>query len=170
MNIFKNKGKNKYGFTIIELIVVIAIIAVLAAIVITNVNDISRKDRNVKRLADIKAYAIAFAMAFEKNGEYPKPVIPSCLGNYKNDTCWGGRVSEFESFNTILAEFIPSLPASEDPVMANGLNYNGYVCQYISRLKALTLTWLMEGESQSCGTGKVSSPNYYGATVCIYSF
>lgn len=57
----RNKGKEKYGFTIIEIMTVIGIIAILAAILVPNFNKYIVDSKKV----DVKSIAREFVMAVE---------------------------------------------------------------------------------------------------------
>jgi prepilin-type N-terminal cleavage/methylation domain-containing protein len=59
------------AFTLIELLVVIAIIGLLASIVVTNVNNVRAKARDVKRISEIAAIQKALDSYYIDNGAYP---------------------------------------------------------------------------------------------------
>lgn len=174
----KSKNNKKTGFTLIELLVVIAIIGILAAIVLVGVNDVRRKSRNIKRLADIRNYASAFAMAYDQNGEYPDPgnTFPYCLGDYPDDTCSSEEVSESPDLNAILDDFI-ALPTDEYPILCDGWDASGYIYNCSNRpsstgiCRRVTVYWTMEGAYQSCGVGtiRLGFEDYCGNTFCIYT-
>ncbi|HLP86932.1 MAG TPA: type II secretion system protein [Candidatus Paceibacterota bacterium] len=51
------------GFTLIELLVVVAVIGVLSAIVISSINTAKMRNRDAKRISDVKALQVAIEMA-----------------------------------------------------------------------------------------------------------
>jgi prepilin-type N-terminal cleavage/methylation domain-containing protein len=63
--------KKRFGFTLIELIVVITIIAVLTAIGVVSYSGVTRKSRDSRRMADLEKYRIALEMARQVGSTYP---------------------------------------------------------------------------------------------------
>ena len=164
--------QNKSGFTLIELLVVISIIGLLSSVVLASLGSAREKARNVKRLSDIKQYSIAFELAFDDNVEYPDRGNTSwaCLGNYPDDACWGNNgtsVAENAALNSILDDYIPSLPIG-------GMvgNWEGYLYRCLTRVNdrctTIDVRWFMEGINQSCGGETLLNANYsnLGVTYC----
>lgn len=61
----------KKGFTIIELLVVIAIIGLVAAIVLVSIGNVKAKNRDARRMADMKQIATALNLYNNTNNRYP---------------------------------------------------------------------------------------------------
>lgn len=66
-----NTSISQDGFTLIELLVVIAIVGFMSSIVVTVVNDVRIKSRNVKRRTDIEQIRKALELYHSANGSYP---------------------------------------------------------------------------------------------------
>ena len=64
---------NKKGFTIIELLVVISIIGLLSTISVVVLNGARIKNRDTRRLADMKQLSTALELYFDIYGELSKP-------------------------------------------------------------------------------------------------
>lgn len=67
----------RYGFTIVELLIVIVVIAILAAITIVAYNSISKRARDSARTEDVSTVMKAIEMYRATNGVYPD----ACGGN-----------------------------------------------------------------------------------------
>ena len=170
MNKQKHFGKlSARGFTIIELIVVIAIIAVLAGIVLVNVQGYIKKAQNAQTLADVGNYVKALEMARAQNGTYPSTSNSIvCLGHYSSGSCWNGAIYNSSATETSLKPFIAGLPGNTNKICPSTLSdcYNGYT--YRSTGSAVTILYMLDGASQSCGVGTVLA-SYTNATYCIFS-
>ena len=71
----------KYGFTLVELLIVIVIIGILAAISIVSYSGISTSARNVARVQELKQWEKLFELYRAQNGEYPAMANAGyCLG------------------------------------------------------------------------------------------
>lgn len=68
-------GKNKKGFTILELLVSIAIISVLAAVVLATVTGIKARSRDGKRMSDTREIVKALNLYSNNHGKFP--IVPS---------------------------------------------------------------------------------------------
>jgi prepilin-type N-terminal cleavage/methylation domain-containing protein len=64
-------SKLSKGFTLIELLVVIAIIGILSSVVLASMNSARKKSRDSRRQQDIKGYATALELSFDKYAGYP---------------------------------------------------------------------------------------------------
>jgi len=61
----------KFGFTLIELMVVVFIVALLASLVVVNVNQARKKARDAKRIADLNTVATALQAFYADHHYYP---------------------------------------------------------------------------------------------------
>jgi general secretion pathway protein G len=110
-----DKLNRKYGFTIVELLVVIVVIAVLAAITIVAYNGIQARARDSQRDQDIKTVAKALELYYIDNGQYPA-IAPNGstgagLGNYwatTTDGSWSVLAS------ALAPKYLSKLP--EEPI------------------------------------------------------
>ena len=59
--------KNKKGFTLIELLVVVSVIAILSAVGVAAYSSTSKKGRDTRRKADMKAFQNAMEQYYEAN-------------------------------------------------------------------------------------------------------
>lgn len=72
--------KSRYGFTIVELLIVVVVIAILAAIVIVSYNGIQGRAREVKIQSDIKQVAQLIEAYKITHGEYPVTSAVTIIG------------------------------------------------------------------------------------------
>lgn len=63
--------KNKYGFTLLELMIIIVILGVLAALISGNFITSLKKGRDARRKADLQQIQKALEMYYEDNKKYP---------------------------------------------------------------------------------------------------
>lgn len=59
------------GFTLIELLVVISIIALLSSVIFTSVNEVRRKARDTRRIADFRQFVNALELFYDTYRAYP---------------------------------------------------------------------------------------------------
>ena len=65
--------KNRFGFTIVEVLVVIGIIAILTVIIFPSISNIRAKNRDAEKVSDIAAIQLGLSLyKNQQNGEYPK--------------------------------------------------------------------------------------------------
>ena len=64
-------GRNPYGFTLIEIMVVVVILGILAAIIIPRISDRPEQARRTKAIMDIKSIETALSLFHMDNGFYP---------------------------------------------------------------------------------------------------
>lgn len=86
---FRNKTKNKDGFSLIELLVVISIIAVLTAVLMINFVGARERSRDSQKIQDLNNLKNALRMYYNDNQAYPSPGAtncPDCLNGAINST------------------------------------------------------------------------------------
>lgn len=66
--------KNKFGFTIVEVLVVIGVIALLTVIIFPAVNEIRAKNRDAERVSDIAAIQLGLSLYYSHKGVYPNSI------------------------------------------------------------------------------------------------
>ncbi len=67
----KSSSPRKFGFTLIEILVVVAIMGVLLSIVMENIGSAQARSRDHKRIADIKAIQLALEQYYDGNNTFP---------------------------------------------------------------------------------------------------
>ncbi len=68
-----NASKHKFGFSLIELLVVISILAILATIGLVFYGKITAKVRDLRRMSDLAAIRSAVEMYYSATGTFPGP-------------------------------------------------------------------------------------------------
>jgi len=71
IKILKTAGKEKSGFTLIEMLVVIGIIAVLASLVLVGLGGARRAGADTKKIANLNQVRNSLELYYLKNGSYP---------------------------------------------------------------------------------------------------
>lgn len=119
---------NKWGFTLIELMIAISIIAVISAVGFTTFSQSQMRARDSRRKSDLRAISVALELFRQKNGRYPCAGVTTQNEQSLTPSEWiidknsGGCAG----VNTLLAPtYINSMP--KDP-----LNTSSYYYQYQS--------------------------------------
>ena len=98
---------NSKGFTLIELLVVIAIIGMLSSTVLASLNSARAKGRDARRMADLRQIALAMELYYDDYGHYPCENASNCSGQSVNAN---GKIGEGAGLDTLLANYLPSIP------------------------------------------------------------
>lgn len=69
----KNKHRNSYAFTLVELIVVITILVILGTIAFISLSGYSGSARDSSRVSDITNLSKSLDIAYIKTSMYPSP-------------------------------------------------------------------------------------------------
>lgn len=169
-------AKNKYGFTIVELLVVIVVVGVLASIVTIAYSGISQRAENNKTISAVNQIVKLLVNYKElNNGNYPSGVsgLYSCIGSdYSDGICFdattGGygvtaRVST--TFNSAL-QTVGSIPQASTKKLT--MSANGYIVAGASfETGTRMIRYVLEGNSQACAVAGSTGPfNYGGVTEC----
>ena len=113
--------KKRYGFTIVELLIVIVVIAILATVVAVAYNGAAAKSRNAQTGAAIKKYVEALVLYKTLKGKYPDGNAnnKTCLGTgYPGGKCWRGEIDENATFTQALRDVYGSgLPVSGNEIL-----------------------------------------------------
>lgn len=169
-------AKNKYGFTIVELLVVIVVIGVLASIVTIAYSGISRRAENNKTISAVNQIVKLLANYKElNNGNYPSGAsgLYSCIGSeYTDGICFDATTGGFgvmarvnTNFNTAL-QSVGSIPQASTKKLT--MSVNGYIVAGASfETSSKVIRYHLEGDSQPCSISGATGPyNYGGVTQC----
>lgn len=122
-------SKKKYGFALMELLVVLGIIGILFSVVLFNVNEAHKQARDTGRKADLKQLQLALDLYFQENGEYPA----GCDNNTTHFVGPGPFTSSDELLTCDDDNYIPDLTSSNmltslpiDPIFEHDDN-KGYL-------------------------------------------
>lgn len=107
----KKYDLRKFGFTLVELLVVMAIIGILAALVVGNFRNTQIKGRDAQRKSDLKQLASAMELYFNDYGRYPPASAGNLLGcPAPTGSCsWGS--GNFTDGQTIYMRTLPDDPS-----------------------------------------------------------
>ncbi len=119
------KYKNAKGFTLIELLVVIAIIGLLSTLAVIALNSARQKQRDAKRVSDIKQMQTALELYYADTSSYP-PAPAGNLGENQNALalCAGGWKTSCAANETTYMGQVPKDPGSTHYIYTlNGSDY-----------------------------------------------
>ena len=111
-----NRGQNKNGFTIVELLIVIVVIGILAAISMIAYSNVQANARYSAYRSDIQTINKAILMYYADNGSYPGAVTGSCWTNASTGT--GNFISG------LAPNYLPKIPDVIN--FSSGQNYYAY--------------------------------------------
>ena len=153
---YKIHPKKLTGFTLIELLVVIAIIGIITTISTMSFVTIRSKERDSRRLVDIKKISFALEKYYSIHGSYP-----NCANGCSNST----DSSWFTCYGEALEPFIGVIPSDPDP----GRFAYCLTTAYRSSGDQLSLYYSLENDNPN--NSNIGDSNwlnsYYGARVYI---
>lgn len=114
------------GFTLIELLVVIAIIGILATLIITNIQGVRERGRDLRRKSDLSSIQKSLRLYYNDNKVYPDSSVAyqivGCGTTASTITCsWG---SSFAKNSTTYMSRLPLDPLSSP---TNVISYSYYL-------------------------------------------
>lgn len=129
--VLQNAKIKKYGFTLLEMLVVIFVIIMVAVGILISISDTRAKARDTRRRADLRQVATALALYFNENSAYPFTGL---------NRVWLGTCSGYESKGQSGADgwvpdlaptYMPALPVDPKPIepygcylyTSNGVDY-----------------------------------------------
>jgi prepilin-type N-terminal cleavage/methylation domain-containing protein len=132
----KRLASSRFGFTLIEVLVVIAIIGILVTIVSASFSEAREQSRDKIRMADLKQLQLALESYKAQYGRYPAmgcsvPTSPGGVGGVwvgpppmsGSPNSWGGWGCD-EYITGLVPEFLPELP--KDPIFDDDVDA-GYI-------------------------------------------
>ena len=109
-------GKQRQGYTLVEMLVVITIIAILAGVVSIVVFDNLKVGRDAERQTDLQVIATAIEEYKRKHGRYPEMgCIPLVAGWSRQQDCY--------DFAADLGTVLPQIPRDPSPGSGDGYVY-----------------------------------------------
>lgn len=161
----------RYGFTIVELLIVIVIIAILAALVVVAYNGIQVRAENNKTVAAVNQAVKLLHIYHETNGTYPSTTNYACIGSgYESNICHmgtdGTTVSGTDqvAFNTALRSVgnIPQPSTKQFTATANAQRVAGATFESSTKM----IRYHLNGVNQPCGAGGTGPFSYDTFTQC----
>lgn len=160
--------KNKFGFTLVELLVVMAILGILITVIAGGFRSAQARGRDAQRKSDLKQIAQSMELFFSDYGRYPDDLGGRVLGcpylaGGGSPCTWGEN--EFTDQKTIYFKILPKDPTSSQDYyyrIVPGSNSQKY--QLFARLE--------NTQDEDCLGGNCSTPPVVyscGAKTCNFA-
>lgn len=111
-----NRPLSRFGFTIIELVIVVSIISLLATILVMNFNESRMSARDDARKASLSQLQVALELYKAQHGRYPAMgcggtnTVVRWIGPGPHSVSWANNNHCAEYIVGLAPEFIPELP------------------------------------------------------------
>ena len=168
----------KFGFTLLELLIVIAIIGILAAIVLVALGESREKSRNAAVIAQMEEIQKALELYRANTGGYPDPSDASasrdvevCIG--EGGGCWTGvsASTDADDFRTAMDPYLKRFQYFDQGGVGSPA-YNGCVGVAFGNNTSCSITdysvfFLLEGTNRDCaGAERIDSTFNGSHTMC----
>lgn len=136
-------GKNKQGFTIVELLIVVVVIAILAAITIVAYNGIQNRTHDSAVQADLKNLGTQAGRVHAETGSYPLPgsttTAPAGVGTVK---------ASKNSYTSNTTNFYYCVSNANDKFTIAGRSKSGKTWVYYSNggIREFTPAWALSSD------------------------
>lgn len=145
----KNKLKSKFGFTLVELLIVISIISILVSVIAVSFRSSQAKGRDAERKNALKQIANALELYYSDYGKYPDASGGRIVGCNGSVCSWGSGT--FTDGKTVYFKTLP-----KDPSV--GFNFFYRVPDSPSNQKFQIFARLENNQDQNCLGGDCANP------------
>jgi type II secretion system protein G len=167
--------RSRFGFTLVELMVVISVIGILSAIVYASFGSSRAIARDNIRKTDLKNLQVAIALYKAQNGHYPSAcddVTANLMGNV-TDTSHACSVSGAPYIKDLIPDYIATLPQDPKAGSYGSNSMRGYLYRVNStgsdyKLVAYDVVESLKIKNQ--GDDFARCPTWSGGNECDGSF